>query len=38
MLPNMDMAQIRNIIVFAAVYFIVSVFVGIISVEKRDMV
>lgn len=38
MLLNMDMAQIRNIIVFAAVYFIVSVFVGIISVEKRDMV
>lgn len=38
MLPNMDMAQIRNIIVFAAVYFIVSVFVGIFSVEKRDMV
>lgn len=38
MLPNMDMAQIRNIIVFAAVYFIVSVFAGIISVEKRDMV
>ena len=38
MLQNMDMAQIRNIIVFAAVYFIVSVFVGIISVEKRDMV
>lgn len=28
MLPNMDMAQIRNIIVFAAVYFIVSVFDG----------
>lgn len=38
MVSNMDMAQIRNIIIFAAVYFIVSVFAGMFSIEKRDMV